>query len=97
MASSLDSKRTRYVQGGSTERFTNRLGWWERTIMPRMNTDIEFVVTGKCVGRPDAIAKIVYGSEEYTWVVLQYNTILDDRAELIEGAIIYLPSPDRVL
>jgi hypothetical protein len=97
MASSTNNKRTRYVQGGTTEQFPNRLGWWERKIMPRSNTDIRLVITSDLVGRADAIAKLVYGSDQYMWVVLQYNTILDDREELIEGAVIYLPSPDRIL
>lgn len=97
MASSLDNKRTRYTQGGTTEQFSNRLGWWERKIIPRSNTDIQYVVSGEVAGRPDLIAKQVYGSDQYMWLVLQFNTILDDRAELIEGAVIYLPSPDRIL
>lgn len=97
MASSLDNKRTRYTQGGTTERFTNRLGWWERKIMPKMDTDIEFLVSGKYVGRPSLIAKDVYGSDFYSWIVLQYNTILDIDTELTEGTIITLPAPDRII
>lgn len=97
MASSIDNKRTRYTQGGTTERFANRLGWWERKILPKMNTDIEFLVTGKYVGCPALIAKDVYGSDYYMWMVLQYNTILDITDELTEGTIITLPAPERIV
>jgi hypothetical protein len=97
MASSLSSKRTRYSQGGVTEVFPNRLGWWERTIMPHTNTDIQYVVPSYLGGNPWGIANEIYGSDQYAWLVLQYNTILDIQEELAVGKTILLPSPERVL
>lgn len=97
MASSLSNPRTRYSQGGVTESFPNRLGWWERTIMPHLNTDIKYTIPSYLGGNPYGIANAVYGSDQYAWLVLQYNTILDITTELATGTVIYLPSPERVL
>lgn len=97
MTSSIDNKSTRYVAGGVTEQFPTRLGWWERTIMPYQNDDILITIDTKYAGRPDLIADLVYGSAIYSWVVLQYNTILDLEVELKAGVTIRLPTIDRLI
>lgn len=97
MASSLTNITGRYVKGGVTEEFPNRLGFWERTIMKKQNNDIILTITGDLAGRPDLIAYFVYGSSNYAWLVLQYNTILDIDVDLASGNVITLPSPDRLI
>ena len=97
MSSSMDSKSSRFVMGGTTEVFENRLGWWERKILPFQNDDVIVTLDKRLAGRPDLISAAVYGTAAYTWLVLQYNTILDPLAELVPGATIRLPSPARVV
>lgn len=83
--------------GGDTEVFPNRLGWWERNIMPFQNDDIVIVLDDKLARRPDLIANLAYSKPAYAWVVLQYNTIMDPNVELVVGATIRLPAPERLL
>lgn len=97
MASSLDNKRSRYVQGGTTEEFKKRLGWWERRLIPRRDDDIIYTITSDDVGRPDLISYNVYGTAELLWLVLQYNNILDPTTELNIGTELILPSPTRAI
>lgn len=97
MASSADEKKSRYVAGGTSEVFSNRIGWWDRTVMPFQNDDIIFTVDQEYAGRPDKISDIVYGTTKYNWVVLLYNTILDLDTELCAGCVIRLPTPTRLL
>jgi hypothetical protein len=95
--SSLDFPKSRYVIGGTTEQISNRLGWWERTILPFQDDDQQITLTDpKYVGRPDLIAYDFLGSEEYEWLVLQYNTILFPLKELVLGVNIRLPALSRL-
>ena len=95
--SSLESKNSRYIQGGLTQPNTNRLGWWERDIILPAEDDITFVVTITFAQRPDAIASAFYDNPTLAWIVLQYNTIQDVETELVVGKTIKLPSKNRVL
>lgn len=97
MTSAIDDQKSRYVTGGETEQFPNRLGWWERTIMPFQNDDIVFTVDQQYAGRPDLISDLIYGTVKYNWVVLQYNTILDLDTELSAGSVIRLPARTRLI
>lgn len=97
MASSLDKKSSRYIKGGTTESLPNRLGWWERDVMPFQNDDIIITIDTSIAGRPDLISYMAYGKVSYAWVVLQYNTILDIPNELKVGSVIRLPTPSRLL
>lgn len=97
MTSSIDLSKSRYVVGGQTDVYPTRLGWWERTIMPFQNDDILFTVDEQYAGRPDLISNIIYGTIDYNWVVLQYNTILDLDTELCAGITIRLPSLSRLI
>lgn len=95
--SSLNFPKSRYVIGGTTDQTSNRLGWWERTILAFQNDDQQITLTNpKYVGRPDLIANDFLGSEEYEWLVLQYNTILFPLKELVLGVNIRLPSLSRL-
>jgi len=94
--SSVDNKKSRYVKGGITEVFSTRLGWWERIIYERSKDDISYTIEAKYNLRPDLLAFDLYGSPVYTWVILQYNNILDINLEFVEGKTITIPSPNRV-
>lgn len=96
-ASSLDFPKSRYVVGGTTTQTANRLGWWERTILAfRSDDQVLTITSNRHVGRPDLIAYDFLGTEEYAWLVLQYNTILDPLSELILGVNIRLPALSRI-
>ena len=93
----MDNPIGRYVKGGTTEVLANRLGWWERNIMPHQDDDIVIQVTGTMVANPAEIAQRVYGNPNYAWLVRQYNTVLDEDIDLADGTIIVLPTQDRIL
>jgi hypothetical protein len=94
--SSMNTRSGRYKQGGNTDTFPARLGWWERRPMSKALDDITFKLTSKYINRPDLIAFDVYGRSKLMWVVLQYNNIVDTNLELVEGRTIYLPSVRRL-
>lgn len=93
----MDKKSSRYVLGGVTEVFDNRLGWWERRIMPFRDDDVIVILDLSLAGRPDRISDAVYGTPAYMWLVLQYNTILDPLEELKAGVTIRLPAQSRLV
>lgn len=93
---STDQRNSRYVQGGSTDIFKNRLGWWERNIYINRTSDIDYEITQKFHLRPDLVAKQLYGTTALMWLVLQYSNIVDINTEFVAGKIIKLPAPERV-
>lgn len=95
-SSSVNKKNSRYVQGGVTTTFPRRLGWWERRVIKQREDDIFLTVTSSQARRPDIIAQDVYQNSDLTWLVLQYNNIVDVNVELIEGVEIRLPNSQRV-
>ena len=94
--SSVNKRNTRYVQGGTTTTYPQRLGWWNRLVMEEGDDDIVYTITSRQDRRPDLIAYDVYGKQELGWLVLQFNNIVDLNLELRAGTDIRLPSPDRV-
>ena len=96
ITNSVLNKDSRYVNGGDTFVFPGRLGWWDRTPMTPANDDIIFTITPTYAGRPDKLAKQVYGKATLMWVILQYNNIVDVNEEFIEGAQIRLPTFTRL-
>ena len=96
MTSSLDNSHSRYVKGGITDVYPNRLGWWERFIFAQQSDDVQYVIEQKYNIRPDSLAYDVYGSPVYMWVILQYNNIIDVNVEFVTGVTILLPTPSRV-
>lgn len=94
---SVDQKKSRYVQGGDTDRLSNRLGWWERITLPSHPTDFSFLITARYHQRPDLVAKDVYGSANLMWLVLQYLNIVDINTEFVSGKTILIPTTERVL
>lgn len=89
-------KESRYVQGGTTDRYRARLGWWERKLLPQNDTDIKLTLQPSEDRRPDLVAARIYGKATLAWIVLQYNTIVDVETEFTTGTEIRLPSVRRV-
>jgi hypothetical protein len=94
---STDKETSRYTQGGATVRFPRRLGWWERRTINQRDDDLFITVNARQAKRPDLIAFDYFRNSDLAWLVLQYNNIVDDNVELLEGAEIRLPAPQRVL
>lgn len=93
---STELRESRYVQGGTTNRHPNRLGWWERKIFEQQDTDITVTILPNEVGRPDLMATRIYGKANLAWLVLQYNNIVDIETEFTVGKELRLPSVRRV-
>jgi hypothetical protein len=94
---STDKSTSRYTQGGATTRYPRRLGWWERRIIKQRDDDIFVTITSRQARRPDLIAYDFFRNSDLAWLVMQYNNIVDENVELVEGAEIRLPATDRVL
>ena len=94
---STDNRNSRYVQGGTSEIYNNRTGWWERRKFERRDDDLVFVVGTSEAGRPDLISQAVYGKAIYAWLVLQYNNIVDVETELVVGKTLFLPTQQRLI
>lgn len=86
----------RYFQGGNVDATPDAIGWWEAKVFPRSSSDVEIEITPKHAGRPSLLAYDVYGQSELGWFILQYNNIVDDNEEFIEGCKIMLPTAQRL-
>lgn len=93
---STNKRRSRFTQGGATETFPERLGWWERRVIRQRDDDLFRTVSSQEAGRADLIAFNVYGDASLAWLVMQYNNIVDNVVELAEGKEIRLPPKQRV-
>lgn len=93
---SINQRDGRYTQGGITDSFPNRLGWWERRTIPKDDSDIYLIVSKRGEGRPDLISDQIYGSAYYAWFIMQYNSIVDPVEELVTGKKLRLPIPSRL-
>lgn len=94
---SAEQQNSRQVQGGLIDRYNNRLGWWEKRELERRNDDYQVIVRVEEAGRPDLISNRVYGQDQYAWLVLQYNNIVDLAEELVPGKQLVLPTQQRLL
>ena len=94
---SVDDFNSRYVQGGTTDMYPNRAGWWERRKFTKHDSDVEFTITDNYDKRPHKLAYDIYGRDDYFFIILQYNNILDINEEFVAGKIILLPTPNRVM
>jgi len=89
---------SRYVQGGNTDIFTERLGWWEKIDLHE-NQYGDIVINSLIAvydKRPDLLSYDVYGRSDFEWIILQYNNIVDINEEFITGVKIMLPNRLRV-
>lgn len=96
MQSSLNRYNSRYVQGGTTEQLSDKLGYWERKIFPKDSSDITVEIDGKYDRRPWMLAYDLYKDTSLTWFILQYNNIVDVEVEFVVGSVITLPTPFRL-
>lgn len=89
---------SRYTQGGNTDVFNNRLGWWEKMSLNNNQGDDTIILSlGRVYDkRPDLLAYDFYRRPDFEWVILQYNHIIDINEEFITGARIILPSKLKV-
>lgn len=94
---STEDVRSRYVQGGTTEVFSNRIGWWERRNYTKSSTDFEQIITTKYHKRPDLMAFDLYGRADYFYIILMYNNILDVNEEFVSGKTLILPTRERIM
>jgi hypothetical protein len=94
--SSANNTVSRYVQGGVTDVYANRLGWWDGFTFPPSSDDVSFTLESKYNQRPDLLAYDMYGKSLLVWFVLQYNGIVDINEEFITGAVIRLPTKSRL-
>lgn len=94
---STDQRMSRLVQGGTTDVYKKRLGWWERFNFPSSNDDIPYTIPQSRDRRPDLVAKDAYGQVRLTWLVLQYNGIVDIETEFRAGREIKLPTQRRAM
>lgn len=94
---STNDKNSRYVWGGDSVQYSDRIGWWERRVLPQSDNDLLFVLTPIYSGRPDLVAYDLYGNAKLQTLVLQYNNILDPEVEFVTGKTIRLPLKSRVL
>ncbi len=95
--SSVKKKNSRYLQGGDTDVYKERLGWWEKRDIPENGiSDTVFKITKRYEHRPYLVAKIVLGREDLEWLILQYNEIVDIIEEFVAGREIRIPSKNRV-
>lgn len=95
MTSSLDSRKSRYTAGGTTERGDIGIEWWERVVFPLAADDRVYIVEKRFEGRLDWIADLYLEDPKYWWVIAQYNNILDPHAEIIEGVVLRIPTIER--
>jgi hypothetical protein len=93
---STDVNLSRYVQGGTTDVFSDRLGWWDGFQLTSASDDITLILDSKYNRRPDLLAYDMYGKSTLMWVVLQYNLIVDINTEFVTGATVVLPSSTRL-
>jgi hypothetical protein len=99
LANAVDNAKSRYTQGGDTETFNRRLGWWERDLDSLREDDSDEFITlsTKYNLRPDLLAVDIYGSSLLGWLILQFNNIVDINEEFITGKTLRLPTQQRVL
>lgn len=97
MASSLEKRNSRFVQGGTTDTTTFKgLGFWQRKIFPKDHSDVSIILEAKYDRSPWKLAFDVYNDVTLQWFILQYNNILDPEVEFIAGKQIMLPTPNRL-
>ena len=95
--SSVNQRKSRMVQGGLTDRYAQRLGWWERAPMETADSDSLIEIQAKEQHRPDLVAYRLYGDPRLSWVVLQFNNIIDIETEFTTGVELRVPSHQRVV
>lgn len=94
--STYNIKNGRYVKGGVTEVSSFALEWWEKKTIPQDPSDLLYVVEQKYEGKPHLLGLLFYGDTFLSWIIWQYNSIIDPMSELVEGKLIRVPLLDRI-
>lgn len=94
---SVNLKKSRYVNGGTTEVTESALEWWERVFFQSDDSDLTYAVENAVAGRLDLIANAFYDEPRLWWIIAQYNNILDISEEIVPGRILQIPSKERVM
>lgn len=89
-------KHSRYVSGGVTEVNSTALEWWDRNTFSTSPDDRNYVVERQFQGRLDLISDLFLGEPRYWWVIAMHNNIIDPYTEVVEGVVLYIPTPERV-
>lgn len=92
---STSQTRGRFVHGGKTDDFGDRLGWWERKTFTYSPTDIPLELGPKYTMRPDLLAYDLYGKSSLNWFIMQYNNI-SDITDFVPGLQLILPTKSRL-
>lgn len=87
---------SRYTQGGTTDRYQSRIGWWEKRRLTRNDNDWTVTILSHENKRPDLVAYRKYRRADLDWLVLQYNNIVDVETEFLTGVELRLPTERRV-
>ena len=97
VTNSVFNAKSRYTQGGETEVYDDRLGWWERDLDTfRENANDNFIrLSADYDRRPDKFAADYLGRSDLMWSILQFNSIVDINEEFVAGRTIRVPTPDR--
>jgi hypothetical protein len=96
--SSLLKPNSRMVRGGTATQIGNFIGPWEKREIPKDSvTDTKFTITLDYAYRPDKISAKLYGRDDFAWIILQYNNIVDINEEMGVGMVLIVPSYSRVL
>lgn len=93
---SAQNSKGRYVGGGVTETANGFLEWWDRFYFSKDSTDVVYVVENAYENRLDLIASMFYGEPRLSWLLAQYNSIIDPTSEIIAGRMLLIPAKERV-
>ena len=91
-----ESRKSRYTQGGISDKYANRVGWWERRVIQEDDNDLKITVRPDEDRRPDKVAYRLYRDPTLAWVVLQFNKIVDIETEFRAGTDLRAPTERRV-
>lgn len=94
----LTTRYSRYAMGGNTEINGDMLGVWEPVSTDALESyaTVPHTIEPHEAGRIDLISQRYYGTPSLGWLILQHNKIIDDIEEIVEGAELRIPDPERV-
>lgn len=94
---SLENNKSRYARNGSTDKYRNRLGWWEQAPIDSDITDTKMILDVRYNQRPDILADELYGDKNLSWIILLRNNMVDPFQEFVTGAVVFVPDRNRVI
>ena len=91
----------------STSRFINTnvytdknqntfFGLWNKLELTADDFDEEITVKEKYIGALDKLSYELYGTEEYWWVIADFNNIIDPFLDMQVGDVIKVPSKNKI-